>query len=123
VPVEADRRLLGHDGHNHPRYGRAARTIRHHAGAPGTTTEENPQAARQEKPGTEGITIMDEQAQEILNLLSDAELKTKQLVSDLVRDAGPAEKVERMSLALGNICAAERIIENAKYSKDSYTGR
>lgn len=64
---------------------------------------------------------MDEQAQKILNILKDAELLAKELVNDLVQDAGPADKVERMSLAVSNICAAERIIENAKYSKDSYT--
>lgn len=66
---------------------------------------------------------MDEQAQKILDLLKDAELLAKELFSDLVQGNGPAEKIQRIDLALGNVQAAQRIIENAKYSKNSYTGR
>jgi hypothetical protein len=64
---------------------------------------------------------MDQEAQQVIDQLRDAELAAKRLANILARDNYPAERIEKVSLAVGNIGAAIRILENAKYSKTSYT--
>jgi hypothetical protein len=58
---------------------------------------------------------MDEQAQQVLNYLRDAELLAKQLANDMARENRPGWKIERINLAIDSIGAAQRLIENAKY--------